>query len=163
MNLKYMKVSLFEITYKKKWTFSRHSNLLRCTCMHNNRQTRNALEMLNTLKTPQGSMIKSKLQSVHRFFPDLPLTLCFCKKNATCGDSIIKQFTLPAECCWQITTLKLHHARGRVLIKLPKHKTHLWCLIVWQEVRMVCHSFNSARQCQNYWDGQSNQRLYSYR
>ncbi len=28
MNLKYMKVSLFEIT----WTFSRHSNLLRCTC-----------------------------------------------------------------------------------------------------------------------------------
>ncbi len=34
MNLKYMKVSLFEITYKKKWTFSRHSNLLRCTCTH---------------------------------------------------------------------------------------------------------------------------------
>ncbi len=33
MNLKYMKVSLFEITYKKKWTFSRHSNSLRCTCM----------------------------------------------------------------------------------------------------------------------------------
>ncbi len=32
MNLKYMKVLLFEITYKKKWTFSRHSNLL-CTCM----------------------------------------------------------------------------------------------------------------------------------
>ncbi len=31
--LKYMKVSLFEITYKKKETFSRHSNLLRCTCM----------------------------------------------------------------------------------------------------------------------------------
>ncbi len=27
MNLKYMKVSLFEITYKKKLTFSRHSNL----------------------------------------------------------------------------------------------------------------------------------------
>ncbi len=27
-----MKVSLFEITYKKKWTFSRHSNLLKCTC-----------------------------------------------------------------------------------------------------------------------------------
>ncbi len=27
-----MKVSLFEITYKKKLTFSRHSNLLRCTC-----------------------------------------------------------------------------------------------------------------------------------
>ncbi len=34
MNLKYMKVSLFEITYKKKITFSRHSNLLRCTCIH---------------------------------------------------------------------------------------------------------------------------------
>ncbi len=34
MNLKYMKVSLFEITYKKKWTFSRHSNLLRCTCIY---------------------------------------------------------------------------------------------------------------------------------
>ncbi len=33
MNLKYMKVSLFEITYKKKWTFSRHSNSLRCTCI----------------------------------------------------------------------------------------------------------------------------------
>ncbi len=33
MNLKYMKVSLFEITYKKKLTFSRHSNLLRCTCI----------------------------------------------------------------------------------------------------------------------------------
>ncbi len=33
MNLKYMKVSLFEISYKKKWTFSRHSNLLRCTCI----------------------------------------------------------------------------------------------------------------------------------
>ncbi len=33
MNLKYMKVSLFEISYKKKWTFSRHYNLLRCTCM----------------------------------------------------------------------------------------------------------------------------------
>ncbi len=32
MNLKYMKVSLFEITYKKKWKSSRHSNLLRCTC-----------------------------------------------------------------------------------------------------------------------------------
>ncbi len=32
MNLKYMKVSLFEITYKTKLTFSRHSNLLRCTC-----------------------------------------------------------------------------------------------------------------------------------
>ncbi len=32
MNLKYMKVSLFEITYKKKFTFLRHSNLLRCTC-----------------------------------------------------------------------------------------------------------------------------------
>ncbi len=30
MNLKYMKVSLFEISYKKKLTFSRHSNLLRC-------------------------------------------------------------------------------------------------------------------------------------
>ncbi len=28
MHLKYMKVSLFEITYKKKWTFPRHSNLL---------------------------------------------------------------------------------------------------------------------------------------
>ncbi len=34
MNLKYMKVSLFEITYKKKITFSRHSNLLRCTCIY---------------------------------------------------------------------------------------------------------------------------------
>ncbi len=33
MDLKYMKVSLFEIAYKKKWTFSRHSNLLRCTCI----------------------------------------------------------------------------------------------------------------------------------
>ncbi len=33
MNLKYMKVSLFEISYKKKITFSRHSNLLRCTCI----------------------------------------------------------------------------------------------------------------------------------
>ncbi len=33
MNLKYMKVSLFEITCKKKWTFSRHSNSLRCTCI----------------------------------------------------------------------------------------------------------------------------------
>ncbi len=33
MNLKYMKVSLFEISYKKKFTFSRHSNLLRCTCI----------------------------------------------------------------------------------------------------------------------------------
>ncbi len=33
MNIKYMKVSLFEISYKKKWTFSRHSNLLRCTCI----------------------------------------------------------------------------------------------------------------------------------
>ncbi len=32
MNLQYMKVSLFEISYKKKITFSRHSNLLRCTC-----------------------------------------------------------------------------------------------------------------------------------
>ncbi len=32
MNLKYMKVSLFEITYKKKLTFSQHSNSLRCTC-----------------------------------------------------------------------------------------------------------------------------------
>ncbi len=32
MNLKYMKVSLFEISYKKKLTYSRHSNLLRCTC-----------------------------------------------------------------------------------------------------------------------------------
>ncbi len=32
MNLKYMKFSLFEISYNKKWTFSRHSNLLRCTC-----------------------------------------------------------------------------------------------------------------------------------
>ncbi len=34
MNLKYMKVSLFEISYKKKITFSRHSNLLRCTCIY---------------------------------------------------------------------------------------------------------------------------------
>ncbi len=34
MNLKYMKVSLFEISYKKKNTFSRHSNLLRCTCIY---------------------------------------------------------------------------------------------------------------------------------
>ncbi len=35
MNLKYMKVSLFEISYKKKLytTFLRHSNLLRCTCI----------------------------------------------------------------------------------------------------------------------------------
>ncbi len=32
MNLKYKKVSLFEISYKKKITFSQHSNLLRCTC-----------------------------------------------------------------------------------------------------------------------------------
>ncbi len=32
MNLKYMKVSLFEIIYKKKWTFSPESNFLRCTC-----------------------------------------------------------------------------------------------------------------------------------
>ncbi len=29
-----MKVSLFEITYKKKLTFSRYSNLLRCTCIY---------------------------------------------------------------------------------------------------------------------------------
>ncbi len=29
---KNMKVSLLEISYKKKLTFSRHSNLLRCTC-----------------------------------------------------------------------------------------------------------------------------------
>ncbi len=36
MNLKYMKVSLFEISYKKKTTLSRHSNLLRCTCIFNN-------------------------------------------------------------------------------------------------------------------------------
>ncbi len=28
MNLKYMKVSLFEISYKKKWTFSPYSNFL---------------------------------------------------------------------------------------------------------------------------------------
>ncbi len=33
MNLKYMKVSLFEISYKNKLTFPRHSNLLRCTCI----------------------------------------------------------------------------------------------------------------------------------
>ncbi len=33
MNLKYMKVSLFEISYKKKLTLSRHSNVLRCTCI----------------------------------------------------------------------------------------------------------------------------------
>ncbi len=33
MNLKYMKVSLFAINYKKKLTFSRHSNSLRCTCI----------------------------------------------------------------------------------------------------------------------------------
>ncbi len=33
MNIKYMKVWLFEISYKKKITFSRHSNLLRCTCI----------------------------------------------------------------------------------------------------------------------------------
>ncbi len=33
MSLKYMKVSLFEISYKKNWTFSWHSNLLRCTCI----------------------------------------------------------------------------------------------------------------------------------
>ncbi len=33
INLKYMKVSLFEMSYKKKLTFSRHSNLLRCTCI----------------------------------------------------------------------------------------------------------------------------------
>ncbi len=33
MNLKYMKVSLFEISYKKKNTFSQHSNFLRCTCV----------------------------------------------------------------------------------------------------------------------------------
>ncbi len=33
MNLKYMKVSLFETSYKKKVrTFSRHSIFLRCTC-----------------------------------------------------------------------------------------------------------------------------------
>ncbi len=32
MNLKYMKVSRFEISYKKKWNFSPYSNFLRCTC-----------------------------------------------------------------------------------------------------------------------------------
>ncbi len=31
-NLKYMKVSLFEISYKKKKTFSPYSNVLRCIC-----------------------------------------------------------------------------------------------------------------------------------
>ncbi len=36
MNLKYMKVSLFEISYNKnvKLTFSPYSNFLRCTCMY---------------------------------------------------------------------------------------------------------------------------------
>ncbi len=34
MNLKYMKVSLFEISYKNKWTFSPYSNFLRCTCTY---------------------------------------------------------------------------------------------------------------------------------
>ncbi len=29
-----MKVSLFEICYQKKWTFSRYSIFLRCTCMY---------------------------------------------------------------------------------------------------------------------------------
>ncbi len=32
MNLEYMKVSLFEISYQKKRTISRYSNFLRCTC-----------------------------------------------------------------------------------------------------------------------------------
>ncbi len=34
MNLKYMKVSLFEISYKKKITFSPYCNFLRCTCIY---------------------------------------------------------------------------------------------------------------------------------
>ncbi len=33
-NLKYMKVSLFEISYKKKVIFLPYSNFLRCTCMY---------------------------------------------------------------------------------------------------------------------------------
>ncbi len=33
MNLKYMKVSLFEISYKKKISFSPYCNFLRCTCI----------------------------------------------------------------------------------------------------------------------------------
>ncbi len=30
---KYMKVSLFEISYKKKWTFSQYSISFKCTCV----------------------------------------------------------------------------------------------------------------------------------
>ncbi len=33
MNLKYMKVSLFEIIYKKKFTFSTIFKFFRCTCI----------------------------------------------------------------------------------------------------------------------------------
>ncbi len=32
INIKYMKVSLFEISYRKKWTSLPYSNFLRCTC-----------------------------------------------------------------------------------------------------------------------------------
>ncbi len=46
MNLKYMKVSLFEITYKKKWTFSQHSNLLRCTCIQHLKEVSTPLTFL---------------------------------------------------------------------------------------------------------------------
>ncbi len=55
MNLKYMKVSVFEISYKKKWTFSQHSNLLRCTC----KGMQHCMAMQTSIRTPPcGQMLQ---------------------------------------------------------------------------------------------------------
>ncbi len=114
MNLKYMKVSLFEITCKKKWTFSRHSNSLRCTC--------------NTWCVDKGLGIRIKwlyLAGVHRSLISL-----LCLYRVECSSALTYVASSTSFC-----TLDVHKHCDSMLLQVhqsaPRMCIRALCRFVW--------------------------------
>ncbi len=82
INLKYMKVSLFEISYKKKWTFSPYS---RCTCrsVFANHHFRSGLRSADhkSFNLRNDSRTRSEVLIWTKRFTNEPTPKFWCKSN----------------------------------------------------------------------------------
>ncbi len=65
MNLKYMKVLLFEISYKKKWTFSPYSLISKDKGLFDTNQTNDFSHVLKHTQTETKSIVFSALLPAH--------------------------------------------------------------------------------------------------
>ncbi len=131
MNLKYMKVSLFEISYNKKWTFSRHSNSLRCTCIVHS-STENSIDW--DLRIDIGSEF-IKIENFFLFYPALAYFVvvsglrCHCSVEHEKWSTVsVHLFSSEINKCISICS------SCRFIIKKWKceHKKSNKCVIIWR-------------------------------